>query len=144
MRPRGVRTGFLLTYLPSRDARPPGKVSSSFDDCCRFFHSRTVPGRLDEARGSESSPAVAPGAGCQLPPDPVEVGSLEKAHARGETGLWDIGSVCAALAVSRELKPAFPPKELDHRRIHHGTKTRVDAAKSFPLRSSACRRRRRW
>jgi hypothetical protein len=34
--------------------------------------------------------------------------------------------------VSRELKPAFPPKEIDHRRIHRGTKARVDAASASP------------
>jgi hypothetical protein len=61
--------------------------------------------------------------GCQLPPgSSLYVGQLEKALVRGDTGFWNIGSVGATLAVCRELKPAFPTKEIDHRRIHRGTK----------------------
>jgi hypothetical protein len=49
---------------------------------------------------------------------------LKKALVRGD--FWGIGSIGATLAVSRELKPAFPPKEIDHSRIHRDSNTRVD------------------
>ena len=77
-----------------------------FDDCCRFFHSRSRAGKAG--------------------PDPVWTSASWRKHLCGD--FWAIGSVGATLAVSRELKPAFPPKEIDHSRIHRDSTTRVDAA----------------
>jgi len=76
------------TYLPSRDVRPPGKVLSRSMTAVAFSTAATVPGRLDVARGSDSSPVAAPDVirtGCQLPPDPVWTSASWRKHLDAAT-----------------------------------------------------------